>query len=429
MKMLIVVLLAASVSANAWLMLRPATDESKQAPAFAPASAATVGSSRREAASEAAQQRMRLLAAIDPKELGALRDALRAAGVDDSSIRGVLEGVLSRQAYERSSATALERWQQGWWSQRLGGPAGGGVSLRQAVHEPLRELMGPDPLDLADAEVRYDFLPPEKRRMLALIDLDYGELQNRSTQARANAPLRAEIEEQQLLARERRKDILAALTPEEQAEYDLRFAGSAAQSARRFAALQVTEQEYRAIKPIIDGFAAQRRETHRDPTSPAFGELQQRTVDQLVAAIGYERTIEYLWTDDGGPFAAAAGVLREANLPARQAARLLQLAAETGVRAEAVHADASLTAEGKRDALRALQQSMQSQVDALLPAAVQAKLPEEAIGWLALLGEGRYKRYVPILEGGGWIVPPVISLASPPVGPKWSVPLPRRVAP
>jgi hypothetical protein len=418
MKIVILGLLSMSLTANAWLLLRPAPVPPSSDVALVPA--------RPAGAKEApAAALVRLLSASDSVAPEQLRDRLRAAGADESFVRAMVEAALRRRFEEEARAAAAARGRGEWWRRAApGGPAG--PSQRKMVLEPLQALMGPDPFDLADTEVRYDFLSPEKRRLLAAIDRDYGELQTRAVQARSNAALKAEVDELQLLADERRKDILAALSPEERAEYDLRFSASAARNARRYDGMNVTEEEYRAIQPIVARFSEQSSTLPGGSRGAAYTDLQQRTVDDLVAAVGYDKAVEYLWSNDSGPYARTAGVLREAGLPERQAARLLQLASDVGERAAAIHYDAALTAEQKRAALLAVRDEAASRFEALAPPATRAKLPEEATEWLTLLGEGRYRRSSPSLTGIGWATYPLATVTTPPTGPKLTLPTLRR---
>jgi hypothetical protein len=85
----------------------------------------------------------------------------------------------------------------------------------------------------------------------------------------------------------------------------------------------------------------------------------------------------------------------------------------------------SSTPEQKRTALAALQQSVRPQLDALVPPAIQAKLPESAISWFTIMSDGQYQMYRPVMYGSGWMVPSSFSVMTPPKEPRSAVPLPR----
>lgn len=127
-------------------------------------------------------------------------------------------------------------------------------------------------------------------------------------------------------------------------------------------------------------------------------ELDQAMVAQLVAALGYERALDFVWAG-GWPYPALARAAREANLPANTAGQVMQLAATTAHAAAAVHADAAMSLEQKRAALLALQQSVRPEVERLLPAVVQQRLEPEALAWFVQLGEGKYQPVSAILPG------------------------------
>ena len=45
--------------------------------------------------------------------------------------------------------------------------------------------------------------------------------------------------------------VTISLSPEERAEYDLRFSEIATRNAQRYTRMQVTEKEFRAIQPLV----------------------------------------------------------------------------------------------------------------------------------------------------------------------------------
>jgi hypothetical protein len=296
----------------------------------------------------------------------------------------------------------------------------------------LRTLLGPSELDLADAEVRYSFLPPDKRRLLALVDLDYTDLLEQIRPASTSynpskATLKSDEDQTQYLNQERRKDVLAALTDEERAEYELRFSPTVASNTVRFATMNATEAEFRAIAPMIEAVSQAQRELPNGPASVgARANLDQNAMDQLVATIGFDRAIDFVWSSDNPAYVETANFLREANLPTTQTPRILQLAAETGARALAIHSDPTLTPEQKKSALGALHDAVQPQLDAMIPASSQSQLPERAFSWFMGLNDGRYQVMQATMGSAGMISSAVSSVTGPPPGPRRVIPLPRR---
>jgi hypothetical protein len=220
MKKFIFVLLALSCSGNVWLWSRASVSrhDAKQPPirlvdtqiahkVIAPASATMDSPSL-----------FNTLAGVAQDEPEATLKNLRAAGADDETARAVLDGALRRKYRAMVAARRIEAIRTAWWKANKSETADL-PDFRASVAEPLKKLLGPDPLDLIDAALRYDFLPPDKRRLLAMIDLDYSELQTLAGRRLdgvllSQATTKAEAAEEQLLVQERRKDLLAALTPD-----------------------------------------------------------------------------------------------------------------------------------------------------------------------------------------------------------------------
>jgi hypothetical protein len=410
MKPLLAVLIATSLSANAWLVLRkeplssPARETSSAPAASSPAiDAVTIGDVPAHV--------------FETQDLAAFRDQLRAAGADESMVRAILEGALRRRYREELAVARTEQLHAAWWRSAFAATSGEDAKrLQETVVAPLRDLMGRDPLDLADAEKRYDFLPPEKRRLLAEIALDYDELEQASGGRRTIDELKSESQAKRLLAQERRKDVLLALTPAERAEYEVRFEGAAPILSGRVATMNGTEQEFRVLKPLLEQYKEQARTLPKgEGFSAAYSELQQSMMDKLVATIGPDRALDYLWSGPG-IYPEVLRLAQQFNLPRNTAGRLMQLAAETGARASALHRDSTILPEGKTAALKELQDSVRPMFDALVPEALRSKFPEQARVWFTMLGEGRYMGFMPSMDstGSGTVVP--ISVTRPAVG-------------
>jgi len=391
----VAVMLGASLTANAYLWFRPVSAETGSAPTAVVAPPAAVAAPV-------------VTELVKHADIAALRDQLRAAGASDAAIRAALEGILRRRYREQLSADRAARLGRGWWrdSQRTWGTAND-VQLpfddlrliNAMVTRPLEQLLGVDPLDEAETEARYGFLPEPLRR-------EFGRLARasiggwtRSGDPETDAVIEAEMEQNWRAVTEKREELMAALTPGQRADYEMRFGQFASGLARQLEQLAVTEQEFRAIFPIADRYAKESGTVaKRDDPGAVKAELDRRTAQQLIAALGYDRALDYIWAGSS-EFPAYARVAREANLPPATAGRVVQLAAETADRAAAVHADATLTAEQKRAALLALQQTVRPQLDALVPTAAQQRLASAALAWINGLGEGRYKTIQTVLPG------------------------------
>lgn len=427
MKKLLIIVLTGSVLANLWLIARSrakATVESERAVGTASVPAST----KPENVAAIAREVARVLASGD---VTALRAELIAAGVDGATLRALVEGALRRRYESQLSEWRIDRFRNAWWRGGTWGVNGPPApSARAWVRDPLQAALGRDPLDLAAAELRYEFLSPEKKRLLALIDLDYAEMR---AGASAGNPLggftKAEVDQRELLLREKKKDTLAALNAEERAEYELRFGSAATSNALRFAAMEASEPEFRAIVPVMNAFEEQVKTLRSGQPDYLVirGEMEQNAMDRLVGILGYERSVDFCWAVGSGPYLPTVRLMQEANLPASHAAQLLQLAAETGRQGAAIHRDPTLTSEQKESALAGLQSTVRPQFDALVPTAVQPKLNTQVLDWFTALGEGCYVVFRPWMSGNAWIAPATFSISAPLRSPQPPVSLPRRI--
>lgn len=320
-----------------------------------------------------------------------LRQRLLAAGLDASTTRGLVEAALRHHYREALSARRAAETRQGWWvtssswayafsnvaglprlldDQRL---------LREMVMDPLEELFGPDPLDLAVREAKYGFVSEEKRR--AFIDFErHHEAASARLPAEAKTGTAAAKTRAERTAAENR--LLETLTPDERKEHRLRIALAGASARNRMDLIAGSEQEYRALMAIFAPYQVEGSVRRRDQEPQIY--------DQITAALGPERAIDYIWTG-ASEYAPISRAAREGGLPPSTAGQVLQLAAETTQRASAIHYDTTLTSAQKRSAIQALQQAVRPALDALLPPAQQQKVGEEALLWFTALGDGRYK--------------------------------------
>jgi hypothetical protein len=406
MKRILALLLVLSLAANAWLL-----SDSRHTSATPPAASA-------KPASPAASTTGIPATAFAADDLTALRDALRAGGADEATVRAVLEGVLRRRSRDKLAELRIERARHAWWQVGRNAPDSFGEVNVNVLQKPLLNLLGPDPLLLRDAESRYAFLPPDKRRKLAQIDLDYLEMHAQSARQVGY------VATEQLLVEERRKDLIAGLTPEERAEFDLRFGDGVgmAQFNGQIRAFAPTEAEVRAYTPILLDMAAQTKALPRyvmgapGPQNDAYlagsRAIERTAAQRLVNTLGYDRASQFMWAGFNTDYSALQHAAREAQLPANTPARVMDLAMDVAQRAMQIHDDSALTPEQKRAALLPLQQMARDQLDTILPSGARQNLPPEALRWLNELGNGRYVAIMPSLRSSGGYAPTTIT--SPP---------------
>jgi RNA polymerase sigma factor (sigma-70 family) len=339
-------------------------------------------------------------------DLATLRDQLRAAGTDEGTIHGVLEQILYMRYRQKLSDNRAES-ERLWWQdiQRTWGTAGSRplgedtALLSRMVTNEMERLVGLHPLERAAAEARYAFLPGELRQAFVALGRSEPTAAMTTGNAETDAQSRTDYETARRAFDERSQALLASLTPEQRREYDLHFSGFATGLQQQLLPATLTEQEYRVVYPLAEAYA---REFGALPATEKIGEaknqLDRRTAEQLISTFGYDRALDLIWSATP-EYSTYERVVREGGLPAPTTSQVLQLAAETGDRAAAIHADAALTLEQKQASLLELQQRTQAQLDALIPPAQQQRLPADSLARITLLGQGRYKPIVTSLPG------------------------------
>jgi RNA polymerase sigma factor (sigma-70 family) len=395
--------LLASLGGNAYLLARP-----KSVPPSRPSAAP-----RSPVIAAAAP------APLDPNELvrtgdlGALRDRLRADGATEPVIRGIMEGILRRRYREKLSLDRADRIARGWWkdAQRTWGTAESTqrliddpTLLRTMVTTPLEQLLGPDPLDVAEADAKYAFLPADLRQRLGAIDRALPGGWSPSGDPAQDRILRAEYESTRKNLEGDRTTLLAGLTSDQRQAYEMRFSRTGTSLAQQLELVQVTEQEFTAIYPFAEQYGKEYDGLFRlENGIEKAGELDRRFAQQIIAAVGYDRALDLIWSG-ATEYSAYARIAHDAGLPAGTAGRAVQLAADTSARAAAIHADLTLGLNEKAAALVTLQQQARGQLDALVPPAVQVRLAPAAVEWLESLGRARYKTIATVLPGRGNLV-------------------------
>lgn len=343
--------------------------------------------------------------AMKTVRLDLLRDEMRATGASESAIRAALEGILRRKYREQLSQERAARARRGWWRnhERTWGTAGSPPQpmddvrlLREMVTRPLEQLLGPDPLRVAEAEMKYAFLPPELREKLGKLERDRPTGWSPYGVAEIDAGRMAEYDAEVADLERQRLAVVAAMTSEQRLNYEMRTSPFAANLARQLESIDVTEAEFVAVFPIADAHAkaiAAARSSQSERQS-----VNELTAGKLIATLGYERALDYIWrgTSEYAPYARVA---REQNLAGNAAAQAVQLAAETAERAAGIHADARLNVTEKRAALVALQSEARGRFDRLIPPALQTRLPPNSLQWLDGLAAGQYRPIATVMPG------------------------------
>lgn len=259
----LVVLLLCSLVANAALFLR-SRSRSTGGPAAMPSTqveAATPAQARR---AEAERQAVATLF-DDAKTDGAtLKARLEAMGFPPEVVRAAIREQLRHTYQAKQRALVGNSEPKPFWETGAAplGFAGGDAETERALNSLRKEqraqtiaLFGSE-LEISDTAMavyqqRWGPLPTDKIQTIQRIENDYAELQRELLAGRASSTLTPlEQEKYALLQRERRADMVAALTPDELFEYDLRRSITASRLRSQLQAFNASEEEFRSIFKI-----------------------------------------------------------------------------------------------------------------------------------------------------------------------------------
>jgi hypothetical protein len=322
MKPVVLLLLLASVSANAVWWLRPALISGSAASAqhsthddavSAASTDAPANTSGPTPAGDAPLPPALLWTSLPAGDLQALADHLRAHNVPPHIIRGVVGYYLNEEYKPRRQAlrdriTPTQYWKQNMYSRS--NDAGIRTEWRALMREQgerLNALSGTsesfiDPYSSAMMRQRYGNLSPERIEMVQAIESDYSELMMQVREASQGLILREDREALALLEQEKRKDLLAVMSPEEYEELELRTSSTAHSLRRSLVTLEPSEAEFRAIHRLQLAFDEKYNATSARRNDRAFLVERQAAERDLVAAIkaelGEERGAEYEKTRD-----------------------------------------------------------------------------------------------------------------------------------
>ena len=370
----------------------------------------------------ASPPRHKLWATLDTGgDYPALIARLRAAGFPPALIREIISREIGARYETRMQALTEPDPNTPFWKLRSGFFGMGDKRLEEYEQlwrertKVLRDLFNDDFFATDDVTVeqrrKLGNLPRQKIDQLQRIEDDYAEMMSAIRSAMGGVTLPGDLEKLALLARERRADLAAVLTPEELADYELRSSPITNYLRSRLTTFDATEAEFRAI------FAAHQALSDKFPggaQTAMMDDSQQRNTaqkefnDQLRAGLGDARYADFL---------------RETNNEFKQLNRFVQresLAPDTATQAfgfrdtveresNRIYDDATLNAGQKRTALQTLAQNTRTQLNALLGPVAGPAYVKIADQWLGNVENGAAVRFnnsapmVILFEGGSVI--------------------------
>jgi hypothetical protein len=353
-----------------------------------------------------AAERPKLWTALHTEDLAALVARLRAAGFPIYTIRAIVQNELNSRYDARMRALSQSDPDAPFWKSTasLGMDAKRMAEYSQLSSERsklMRELLGNylyhDSGTLSTAEVRrYGSLPQSKIDQLERINADYSDLTNQVRAAMNGITLPEDREKLALLEREKRADLVALLTPDELADYDMRNSPVTARLRQTFDLFKVTEDEFRAIYAIQQAYSD--RIDLNATTFPTMTPeqrnnfMQQRTAAQkeldaqMQAALGDARYAEFVRASDR-EFQQLNRLAEQANLPAQAAVQAYNLRDQLSQESNRIFNDTTLSYDQKLSSLQSLAQNTRAQLIATL-GPVAGETYVKSANWLANVERG-----------------------------------------
>ena len=327
---------------------------------------------QRAPASVSARPLWTTLASDNPATLVA---RLRAAGFPASLIRALVTSELQARYLARMRALVEPDPATPFWKSTNSAILNSRrneelMRIQQESSRLLRELFKDEffaSSDVSAAQRRqFGDLPPGKIDQLQRIEEDYMEMNRTLSATTKGVILPEDREKMALLAREKRADLEAVLSPAELAEYTMRSSPITSMLGRQLGGFDASEAEFRAI------FHVQQSLNEQFPMNISGGSIsstndeqrrtaQQQLEQQLKATLGDARYADYVRETDR-EFQQLNQIAQRDNLPASATAQAYHFRETVAQESNRIFDDPSLDASQKRAALQTLAQNARAQL-------------------------------------------------------------------
>jgi len=397
MTRVLILLLVVSLGANAVLLakrfLEPpvaaASAGSTEAEVTPVPPSAAMESAAAAAVGTSAAPAWRAIESRDPRTLVA---NLRAVGFDEFDVHAVIRGIQLEQYANRRAALLTSVGPRPYWLQQRGDGLSAGQraelrDLARAQEAELLALLGEPPLSATEDRANiatYGPLPAGKIRAIKRIQADYSDLASDVMRERASGPMMPwDREKLAFIETERRRDLEAALTPEEMEIYRCHGPGIASTMRRELAGFDPTEAEFRAVHAIRSELDTGSGATmvFDATTAQQRSEAVQQSRKQIQALLGDERYALYERVTDWG-YRNASEIVARHKLPAENATAVYELARDYQARATELRNDRSRSGPERREAAGALAREARARLTALLTPGGVSTYTHSAGYWL-----------------------------------------------
>lgn len=315
------------------------------------------------------------------EDLQALVTRLKAAGFPPDVIREIVRSRINASYGPRLRAYSEPDANTPYWKMAATAFAGNPVRL-EAYQQLIRErskalrdaLSDPDLRNTEEASAaqrrQFGNLPREKIDAVQRIEDDYADMMSAIRAGMNGITLPEDRAKVALLAREKRADLAAALSPAELADYELRSSPLTQMLARELNDLRPSEAEFRAI------FDLHQAMNERFPYvaggtmnmgGPDRVAAQRELEAQLQARIGETRFNEYV-RETSDDFQQLKRMVQRDHQPVDLAVRAYETRNAVSQESMRIINDASLSAEQQKAALVSLAQNTRNQLLTMLGA-------------------------------------------------------------
>lgn len=391
MKKLLPLLLVLSLAANAALLvLRPCPASSTKTPF----------TTKPTAANSTPAPNPKLPSDLTAALASGNEAALKAAGFSDDDARAIYLGrsfarllTQMRELRGQSPGDQGKYWRgnRSRYELMSAEQRAGMAKLEREFREVMRKTFGDDDELGIFGSNRFRFLSPAKREEMRRIERDYEEMTAEVHRQQEGISLPSDRAKMELLQKEKERDILAALTPEERELNDLYNSPVANNVRSRYGDLIQTEQDFKkiyALQKAFDEQFPQRRESGQRPSVPAgYTEAQRKLNDDIRAIIGDDAIAAYR-RDNDQDIRALNALQTRLNLPAGTVEQVSALRDTYATQSQAINANTSLTPAQRREQLTALANQAKAEAAAKL-GQEGAEAYASRSAWIGMLSRGQ----------------------------------------
>jgi hypothetical protein len=336
-----------------------------------------------------------LWSTVPSGDLPALIARLRALGFPASLIRAIVRSEVSARYDTRlRELTAPDPntpyWRTSPYTDFSSARMAEYTRLQRERARLLRDLFKDDFFASDDTSAaqrrRFGNLSAQKIELLERIEDDYAEMTSAVRSAANGIMLPEDREKLALLAREKRTDLAATLTPDELADYELRSSPLIGVLSRELGNFDASEAEFRGILQSLQAYSS------HFPGGATAGNFQDREAAaqelnaQLKAVLGDQRYADYQRETDR-QYQQLARYAERASIPSSAVASAYDLRYAVAAQSQRIADDPALTPDQKRAALQTLAQNTRDQFNSLLGPTV-GPLAINSATWLRTVERG-----------------------------------------